>query len=245
MKKGTENYGMGLKFTLIELLVVIAIIAILASMLLPALSRAKEVSKAITCASNLKQVALFCASYVNDYNGFMPGGAAVSNSPPGWHITMADYIISPDPAYVGTTVYRNPVIMCSSNRTSNLDSYGPVVGTPTAYGMCAGGLCAKADGSTPYKYCKENMVTNPSSIPYFCEINQAGNSYGVYSGSSTNTFDNYKGLYKTVHSLQSNVMFVDGHVQAITHREWALTGPGALAAWAYHMGIDYPNKPNW
>ena len=60
------------KFTLIELLVVIAIIAILAAMLLPALSAARERARASTCTSNLKQLALNTALYVNDNKGFYP-----------------------------------------------------------------------------------------------------------------------------------------------------------------------------
>ena len=78
-------------FTLIELLVVIAIIAILASLFLPALQKARETAKQISCKSNLKQIALCFSLYCNDNNDYWPPLRTAGTGNDYWYITLYPY----------------------------------------------------------------------------------------------------------------------------------------------------------
>ena len=82
-------------FTLIELLIVVAIIAILAGLLLPALNKAREKAKSLSCLSNLKQTILGSINYQNDYANWMPPNLTAASRMQVQEYRIGDFLSTP------------------------------------------------------------------------------------------------------------------------------------------------------
>lgn len=187
-------------FTLIELLVVIAIIAILAAMLLPALSQAREKAKSISCTGNMKQQSLALLMYIDDNDEFFPYcyNASNTSNPP--------RIAPPQHFYHYTNT--QDVFYCPSDAdTTNYSWWGLTIhpdftkGGSYMYSESAIGVGSLG----PIKTGKVYQPTN------YCFASEG--SWVVNMNWSTLDGPNFSRL-KQSHILHVNLMYGDGHVDS-------------------------------
>ena len=209
-------------FTLIELLVVIAIIAILASMLLPALNKARNRAHAIKCMANEKQVMQAALLYANDYGDYLPLGSADGNDfgyPHHWISLISKYLGATTPESTVPKVFFCPK---DASRRENHKLILHTYELRYSISYTPNGYSGFFDHEIPLRCKRLSMLTRPSMYVQYGERveNQdtGGRGYTtdvfIWNYERTDPANAWYTLQVNRHGNSSNYAFADGHAKS-------------------------------